>query len=334
MKKKAPRGAVSQVAAILEEGSGVEKIRINTAPPDEGRRLDLFLAGAAAGLSRSQAQKLIEEGSVYVNDRPCIRKNYRVSRGDTVVFSPPEPSTLSPRAEQIPLDIVYEDDALLVINKPRGMVVHPAPGHRSGTLVNALLNHCSTLSTAGGEERPGIVHRLDKDTTGLLVVAKTDYSHRSLAAQLKSRTMRREYLALAHGRVRPAAGRIEAPIGRHPRHRLRMAVVPGGREAVTRYRVLAYPGPFSLLHLLLESGRTHQIRVHLSFIRHPLVGDPLYGPAASVDLPPSLRWGQALHARRLTLIHPCSGRLLQFSAPLPCDFREGLRYLREHHRTS
>ncbi len=311
-----------------------DRIKVRTALPDEGRRLDLFLTGAGAGLTRSRAQKLIEEGSVYVNDRPCTRKSHRLSRGDTVTFLLPEPGAVPLRAEQIPLDIVYEDDDLVVINKPRGMVVHPAPGHDSGTLVNALLHHCRSLSTVGGEERPGIVHRLDKDTTGLLVVAKNDHSHRSLAAQLKSRTMQREYLALVHGRVRPAAGRIEAPIGRHPRHRLRMAVVPGGREAVTRYRTLAYPGPFSLLRLSLESGRTHQIRVHLSFIRHPLVGDPLYGKARSADLPPPLRRGQALHACRLTLIHPRSGRLLQFSAPLPPHFREGLRYLREHHRTS
>lgn len=307
----------------------MEIIKIDAAPEETGRRLDLFLAGAGKGLSRSRAQKLIEEGSVYVNGQPCTRKNYRLGQGDTVTCRLPEPCPQPlPGAERIPLDIVYEDDELLVINKPRGMVVHPAPGHRSGTLVNALLEHCSTLSTIGGPERPGIVHRLDRDTTGLLVAAKTDHSHRCLAAQLKSRTMRREYLALVHGRVRPAVGRIEAPIGRHPRHRLRMAVVPGGREALTRYRVLAYAGPYSLLQLSLESGRTHQIRVHLSLIKHPLVGDPLYGPKLSPDLPPAFRRGQALHARRLGFIHPCSGRSLTFTAPLPPHFREGLRQLR------
>ncbi|MGB4183170.1 MAG: pseudouridine synthase, partial [Dethiobacteria bacterium] len=174
----------------------VEKFVVIAALPDVGRRLDLFLASSGAGISRSQAQKLIEEGSVYINNLPCTRKNYRLRQGDKVTFFLQEPRPLLPRAEQIPLDIVFEDDDLLVINKPRGMVVHPAPGHSHGTLVNALLNHCNTLSTIGGPERPGIVHRLDKDTTGLLLVAKNDYSHKSLAAQLQSRTIRREYLAL------------------------------------------------------------------------------------------------------------------------------------------
>lgn len=309
-----------------------EKFEFIAALPDAGRRLDLFLAGAGANISRSRAQKLIEDGSVYVNNLTCTRKNYRLQQGDTVTFFLPVPQLFLPRAEQIPLDIVYEDDDLLVINKPRGMVVHPAPGHHRGTLVNALLNYCSTLSTIGGPERPGIVHRLDKDTTGLLLVAKNDHSHKSLAAQLQSRSLRREYLALVRGRVSPAAGRIEAPVGRHPRHRRRMAVVPEGRDAVTRYRVIAYLGSYSLLQVYLETGRTHQIRVHMSFLRHPVAGDSLYGSGCPPDLPPQLRQGQALHARRLSFIHPRSGHALEFTAPLPRDFREGLRLLRERSR--
>ena len=305
-----------------------ERLEFIAGLPDAGRRLDLFLAGAESGLSRNRAQKLIGLEAVLINDLPCTDKNYRLQAGDTVAVSLPEPRPLRPLPEQIPLDIVYEDDDLLVINKPRGMVVHPAPGHDSGTLVNALLYHCGTLSTAGGPDRPGIVHRLDKDTTGLLLAAKNDLSHLSLAAQLRARTVRREYIALVYGKVSPAAGRIEAPVGRHPRHRRRMAVVPGGREAVTRYRVIALLGPFSLLQVSLETGRTHQVRVHLNFIRHPVAGDPLYGPGCTPDLPPPLCRGQALHARRLSFIHPRSGRRLEFTAPLPPDFRAGLRLLR------
>jgi len=310
-----------------------ERVNCTVGPPEAGRRLDLFLAGAVSGLSRSQAQKLIAMGAVQVNGRPCTDKNYRLQEGDAVAVFLPEPKPPQPLPEQIPLDILYEDDDILVINKPRGMVVHPAPGHDSGTLVNALLHHYRNLSTLGGPDRPGIVHRLDKDTTGLLLVAKNDFSHASLAAQLKARAVRREYIALVHGRVSPAEGKIEAPIGRHPRHRQRMAVVPGGREAVTRYRVIAHLGPFSLLQVRLETGRTHQVRVHLSFIRHPVAGDPLYGPGCTPELPPPLRQGQALHARRISFIHPRSGRWLEFSAPLPPDFRAGLRILRRCYRS-
>ena len=309
----------------------MKRFELIAAAPDRGRRLDLFLAASESSLSRSQAQKLIEEGFVQLNGSTCTRKNYRLQPGDIVSFFIPAPAA-PPRAEQIPLDIIYEDDDLLVINKPRGMVVHPAPGHQRGTLVSALLAHCRTLSTLGGPERPGIVHRLDKDTTGLLLVAKSDYVHSSLTAQLKARTLRREYLALVHGEVRPAVGRIEAPIGRHPRHRKRMAVVPRGREAITRYRVLACAGPFSLLQVSLETGRTHQIRVHLSFIKHPLVGDPLYGGSSPADPLQQLLQGQALHARRLSFNHPRSGRRFSFTAPLPRDFRQGLRLLRQRYR--
>ena len=309
-----------------------KKVEIKAALPDRGRRLDTFLAGAKAGLSRSAAQKLISSGAVQINGRVCLDKSCRLQAGDVAIVYIPEPPLLLPQPEKIPLDIVYEDDDLLVINKARGMVVHPAPGHAGATLVNALLHHCSSLSGAGGPDRPGIVHRLDRDTTGLLIAAKNDFTHLSLSAQLRARTLKREYIALVHGAVNPAAGRIEAPLGRHPRHRLRMAVTPGGREAITRYRVIAGLPPFSLLQVNLESGRTHQVRVHMKYIGHPVAGDPLYGPRSSPRLPPPLSRGQALHARRISFIHPRHGRQLEFTAPLPRDFREGLRLLRERCR--
>lgn len=300
-------------------------------PLEAGRRLDAFLAGQVAGLSRTQAQKLILEGAVLVNEALCCDKNHRLQQDDRIAVTvpAPAPAPYPLKPEPLPLEIVYEDRDLLVVNKARGMVVHPAPGHSGGTLVNALLYHCRDLSGIGGVIRPGIVHRLDKDTTGLLVVAKNDCSHRALAGQLKSRQLRREYLALVYGRVEPAAGRIQAPIGRHPRRRQSMAVVPGGREAVTRFRALAYLDGYTLLQVNLETGRTHQVRVHLAFLGHPVVGDPLYGPGCRPGLPPELCRGQALHARRIAFIHPRSGLPLQFAAPLPPDFRRGLRLLRQ-----
>ena len=299
-----------------------------------GRRLDLYIADQAAGLSRTMAQKLIAGGAVEVNGRTCPDKNYRVQLADRIVCAIPEPAPAVAAPEPIPLDIVYEDRDLLVINKPRGMVVHPAPGHTGGTLVNALLYHCDDLSGIGGAIRPGIVHRLDKDTTGLLVAAKNDYTHQALAEQLKSRQLSREYLALVHGRVTPPSGLVNAPIGRHPLHRRRMAVVPGGREALTRYRVLKYLDCFTLLRLHLETGRTHQVRVHMAFLGYPVAGDPLYGPTRQAVLPAELRRGQALHARRIAFIHPRCGQRLEFTAPLPPDFREGLRKLRRTGRLS
>ncbi len=310
-----------------------EKAEFIAPESEAGRRIDLFLTGAGTGLSRSRAQKLIALGALQINGLPCFDKSYPLRAGDIIVLTIPEPPPLAPLPERIPLEIIYEDDDLLVINKPRGVVVHPAPGHDSGTLVNALLYHCETLSTAGGLHRPGIVHRLDRDTTGLLLAAKNDDAYFSLTGQLRERTLRREYITLVFGRVSPAEGRIAAPVGRHPRHRRRMAVVPGGREAATRYRVITFLGPFSLLQATLESGRTHQVRVHLNFIRHPVAGDSLYGPGCTPDLPPPLRRGQALHARRISFVHPRSGRRLEFTAPLPSDFREGLRLLRERFRS-
>jgi len=290
-----------------------------------GRRLDSYLADRADGLSRTQAQKLIAEGSVLVNRALCCDKNYRLAPADVVLVTMPDPEPYRVNPEPITLDILYEDSDLLVINKPRGMVVHPAPGHRQGTLVNALLHYCNDLSGIGGLIRPGIVHRLDKDTTGLLIIAKDDAIHQALAGQLKERRLRRDYLALVHGIITPQTGKISAPVGRHPVYRQKMAVVPGGREAVTCYRVAAVLGRFTLVRISLETGRTHQIRVHMASLGHPVVGDLVYGRK---ELPHLIR-GQALHAHRLAFIHPRTGLAMQLSAPLPNDFREALRCLRK-----
>jgi 23S rRNA pseudouridine1911/1915/1917 synthase len=304
-------------------------LAISVSDSEAGRRLDLFLAEATADLTRSRVQKLIEEGLVQVNDLACTDKNYRVRIGDRISYLLPdlkEPSTLP---EEIPLDIIFEDHDLLVINKAREMVVHPAPGHSGGTLVNALLHYCHDLSGIGGVMRPGIVHRLDKDTSGLLIVAKNDQAHRSLAAQLKSRKLKREYLALVCGKVKPAVGRIEAPVGRHPQNRKKMAVIAGGREAVTRYRVLKEYRQISLLQLKLETGRTHQIRVHLAQIGYPVVGDFVYGPGGCASLLPEMLFTHALHAYRLSFVHPVSKESLTFSASPPPEFQALLHYLAE-----
>ncbi len=303
------------------------RIAFNADPAEEGLRLDIYLADRAPELSRSRAQKLIEEGRVEVNRVVCPDKNYRLKSGDRVQANMPPLQETKIEPERIRLDIVYEDEDLLVVNKPRGMVVHPAPGHSGGTLVNALLYHCSDLSGIGGVKRPGIVHRLDKNTSGLLIVAKNDFAHNALSRQLKTRKLQREYIALVCGHVEPEKGRIEAPVGRHPRHRKKMAVVSGGREAVTRYHVLKYFARHTLVQLRLETGRTHQIRVHMSHIGHPVAGDTVYGRKDYSDLPPGLAAPHALHARRITFNHPRSGKNLDISAPLPDGFKEGLREL-------
>ncbi|RMF87358.1 MAG: RluA family pseudouridine synthase, partial [Nitrospinota bacterium] len=250
--------------------------------------------------------------------------------------TPPSPLLVG---EPIPLDILYEDPYLLVINKPAGLVVHPAPGNPSGTLVNALLFHCHRLSTAGDLQRPGIVHRLDKDTSGLLVVAKDDLSHRRLAYQLKQRQIKREYLALVHGWIREEEGVIDAPIGRHPRQRKKMAVVPGsGRPALTSFRVKERFTHFTLLQVRLQTGRTHQIRVHMAYIHHPVVGDPVYGGRGSRETRGEVRAAlarlqrQALHAWRLGFWHPQSKEYLEFTAPLPADIAQVLQVLRQQEK--
>jgi 23S rRNA pseudouridine1911/1915/1917 synthase len=295
-----------------------------------GERLDSYLASVAE-MTRSAAAKAIEGGLVLVNGAPS-QKKYAVKAGDEISFEPSEPEEYDVEPENIPLDIVYEDDMIIVINKPSGMVVHPAPGNYTGTLVNALLYHCKdSLSGVGGVMRPGIVHRIDKDTSGLLVVAKCDKAHVALSEELKYHGITREYRALCIGGFKEDEGTVDYPIGRHPKDRKKMAVVKeGGREAVTHYRVLERFGGISYLALELETGRTHQIRVHMSYKGHPLLGDEVYGASKCrfEERHPKLFDGQALHATRLTLTHPETGERMSFDAPLPDNFQKALELLR------
>ncbi len=290
--------------------------RIEVPPEAAGSRADVFLASALPGLSRAAAQRLLDDGSVCLDGRP-IRKNLRLGGGETLEVELPEARDSAVEPEQIPLDIVYEDDDVIVIDKPRGMVVHPAAGHENGTLVNALLAHCGgSLSGIGGEKRPGIVHRIDKDTSGLLIVAKNDRAHQSLSEQLKTRSLSRVYDAVVVGGLREDTGTVDAPIGRSPRDRKKMAVVPGGRPAVTHYCVQARYDGYTHVRCKLETGRTHQIRVHMAYIGHPVAGDPLYGPKNDR----TGLGGQCLHARELTFVHPASGETICVSCPLPPYF--------------
>jgi len=293
-------------------------------------RLDRVLAEGIETLSRSRLQALIESGHVRVNDAPCTQKKHKLKPGDRIAIAVPEAAPLDrldPLA--IDLDILYEDDDLLVVNKPVGLVVHPAPGHAQDTLVNALLHHCGDrLSGIGGTQRPGIVHRLDKDTTGAIVVAKTDLAHQHLQAQIAAKTARREYFGIVYGSPREDSGTVSRPVGRHPQDRKKMAVVEvdrGGRPAVTHWRVLDRLGNYTTLHFQLETGRTHQIRVHSAAIGHPIVGDPLYasGRAIGVNLP-----GQALHAWKLTFVHPRTGETIAAVADPPPVLEKLLRVLR------
>lgn len=280
-------------------------------------RIDKQLGHHFKQFSRSQIQRWIEDGHVKVNDQP-VKSKYKLAVGDVVTIEPEKPKKIDLVPENIPLDIVYEDDDVIVVNKPQGMVVHPAPGHPDHTLVNALLYH-SPLSTINGEFRPGIVHRIDKDTSGLLMVAKNDMAHRSLAAQLKAKTNEREYVALVHGVIKEDQGTIDAPLGRSPKDRKKQAVVADGRHAVTHFKVLKRYQHYTLVSCRLETGRTHQIRVHMKYIGHPLAGDPLYGPRKT--LPGN---GQYLHARLLGFKHPRTGKQLTFTAPLPSYFQKML----------
>lgn len=282
-----------------------------------GARLDRFLAGQLPQFSRSRLQQLIRGGAVTVNGKPG-RPRDAARTGDIIRISEPPPEKTDIRPERIPLDVLFEDDDLVVLNKPPGLVVHPGAGHREHTLVNALLHHCRSLSGIGGEERPGIVHRLDKETSGCLVVAKNDEAHRSLSAQFGARTVQKIYLALVIGKLRRTTGSIEEKIGRHPVHRQRMSVTSKrGREAKTDYRVLAGSHDMSLVQCDLHSGRTHQIRVHLHHIGHPVVGDKLYG-AKNVRT----HHRQMLHAWKLGFQHPRSNDWKNFEAPLPDDFQQ------------
>ena len=283
------------------------------------RRLDVMLA-AAAGLSRSRAAALIAEGRCAVDGRPETRPGAVPKAGTEVALTIPAPKPAAPAAEDIPLTILYQDADLAVVVKPCGMVVHPAPGNESGTLVNALLGALDHLSGIGGETRPGIVHRLDKDTSGLLLTAKNDAAQQALSGQLQARTMEKHYLALAEGLFREDAGRVDKPIARSRKDRKKMAVDPEGRDAVTEWRVLARGSGCTLLDVHILTGRTHQIRVHLQSLGHPVCGDPIYGLPRGLRVPRLM-----LHARSLAFTHPRTGERMTFYAPIPDDFARGLR---------
>ena len=310
-----------------------DRLEIDLPADRRGERLDQALAAFLPGYSRAALQRLLRRGLVRLAGEKA-RSSYRVRGGERVQIDLPEPEASTLLAEPLPLEVLHEDADLIVINKRPGMAVHPGAGVRRGTLVNALLHHCRDLSGVGGVERPGIVHRLDRDTSGVIVVAKHDAAHRSLAAQFKARTVRKSYEALVWGRPRTAAGLIDAPIGRHPTARVRMAVRPQGRAARTAWRVAEPLGPLTLLDLRPETGRTHQIRVHLASIGHPIVGDPLYGGRSMRGAPPPVRallesyQGLALHARELAFDHPRDGRRVVLQAARPADLEALLAALR------
>ena len=292
---------------------------------DQQMRLDKYLAEQFPEQTRSYLQKLIKDGEVLVNGKN-VKTGYQLSKGDEVSVNIPEPKELDVEPQKMDLDIVYEDDDVILINKPKGMVVHPAPGHTTDTLVNGLLYHCKdNLSGINGVARPGIVHRIDRDTTGILIVCKNDMSHNSIAAQLKEHSINRRYRALVHGNLKDDTGTIEGPIGRHPIDRKKMAINErNGKPAVTHYTVLERFGNYTLIECKLETGRTHQIRVHMTSIGHPLVGDEVYGPAKC----PFKLQGQSLHAMVLGFVQPRTGEYMEFSADLPEYFEDLLRKLR------
>ncbi|MTB59625.1 RluA family pseudouridine synthase [Streptococcus uberis] len=286
-----------------------------------GARLDKALADLT-DLSRSQANDEIKKGTVLVNGEP-VKAKYTVKEGDIISYQLPEEEILDYEAEDIPIDIVYEDEDLAIINKAQGMVVHPSAGHSSGTLVNALLYHIKDLSTINGVVRPGIVHRIDKDTSGLLMIAKNDKAHHVLADELKAKKSLRKYLAIVHGNLPNDRGMIEAPIGRSEKDRKKQAVTAKGKDAITRFQVVERFGDFTLVELSLETGRTHQIRVHMAYIGHPVAGDPLYGPRKTLA-----GNGQFLHAQTLGFTHPSTGEMVTFTAEPPIIFRQTLEKLR------
>ncbi|MBR6478924.1 MAG: RluA family pseudouridine synthase [Clostridia bacterium] len=291
-----------------------------------GKRIDSVIAEADDNITRSAAQRLIENGDITVNEE-TVSKNYKVSAGDVIKISVPEPTEIEAKPQDIPLDIFYEDDDLLVVNKPKGMVVHPAAGNPDGTLVNALLFHCKgSLSGINGEIRPGIVHRIDKDTSGLLVVAKNDATHQKLAEQIKEHSFTRCYKAVVHGNIKDDEGTIDAPIGRSPKDRKKMAVTDkNSREAVTHFKVLERFKDYTYIECKLETGRTHQIRVHMAYRGNPVAGDTLYGPK---NTPKDLN-GQCLHAYKLGFVHPKTDEYMEFEAPLPEYFEKFLKKVRD-----
>ncbi len=289
-------------------------------------RIDSWLSEKLEEYSRSYIQKLCQDGNIKVNGEP-VKSNYRLKAGDKVTVGIPEAEVLNVTAEEIPLDIVYEDEHIVVVNKPKGMVVHPAAGNHSGTLVNALMKHCGdSLSDINGVIRPGIVHRIDKDTSGLLVVAKNNHAHEFLSRKLKAHDVKREYIALVEGVIYENSGKIDAPIGRHPLERKKMSVnVKSGRTAVTHFRVAERFPSATYIELQLETGRTHQIRVHMAYINHPIIGDEVYGRKKQKFNTK----GQVLHARKLQFEHPATGRMMEFETPVPEYFEKLLKELRE-----
>ena len=288
-----------------------------------GRRVDAWLAANLEDVTRSAAQRLLEEGRVTCGGRP-LAKNYKLTGSETLEVALPEPEPVDVTPQDIPLNVVYEDDDVIVVNKPKGLVVHPAPGHPDGTLVNALLYHCGdSLSGIGGELRPGIVHRIDRDTSGLIIAAKNDFAHQRLAAQLQDHTLARIYHCIVVGNLREDAGTVDAPIGRHPVDRKKMAVAANGRPAVTHWRVLERFQGFCYVECRLETGRTHQIRVHMAHIGHPILGDTVYGNKKPV---PGLQ-GQCLHAVGLRFLHPRTGEAVELHCELPEEFQNQLRQL-------
>ena len=303
----------------------MEPILLRASEESKNQRLDAFLASSLDGLTRSQATRLIESGEVAVNGR-AVSKSYKLAGGEDIAVTLPEPEPVEAVPQDIPLDVVYEDADVIVVNKPSGMVVHPAPGHPDGTLVNALLYHCAgTLSGIGGALRPGIVHRIDRDTSGLIIAAKNDAAHQYLSAQLADHTLARTYECIVVGKLREDRGTVDAPIARHPTDRKRMAVVAGGREAVTHWEVIArYPG-YTHVRCKLETGRTHQIRVHMAYIGHPILGDTVYGAKKEV---PGLT-GQCLHAVGLRFLHPRTHEVMELSCPLPEEFTRMLQKIRK-----
>lgn len=291
---------------------------------DNSERIDKYITLQNEDWSRSQVQAWIKEGRVTVNGE-AVKNNYKLQTDDEITLRVPPPKEMAIQPESMPLDIVYEDSDVVVINKPRGLVVHPAPGHYSGTLVNGLLAHCKDLSGINGVLRPGIVHRIDKDTSGLLMVAKNDKAHMGLAEQLKEHTVNRTYVAIVHGVIQHEMGTIDAPIGRDPKNRQQMAVVfENSKPAVTHFIVLERFKEFTLVELKLETGRTHQIRVHMKYIGYPLAGDPKYGPKNTLKLD-----GQALHAKTLGFTHPRTGEHLEFEADLPQDLTDIIAFLKQ-----
>ena len=303
----------------------MEPIRLRASEESKNQRLDAFLASSLDGLTRSQATRLIESGEVAV-DGKFVSKSYKLAGGEDIAVTLPEPEPVEAVPQDIPLDVVYEDADVIVVNKPSGMVVHPAPGHPDGTLVNALLYHCAgTLSGIGGALRPGIVHRIDRDTSGLIIAAKNNAAHQYLSAQLADHTLARTYECIVVGKLREDRGTVDAPIARHPTDRKRMAVVAGGREAVTHWEVIArYPG-YTHVRCRLETGRTHQIRVHMAYIGHPILGDTVYGAKKEV---PGLT-GQCLHAVGLRFLHPRTHEVVELSCPLPDEFTRMLQKIRK-----